>query len=110
MLSDAEAVWSSFPAAPAIGVAGGQAAIAVVAAGREAAVTSAVAALRGAGSRTMATRHRRSKTMGLISAEAADRISAAITEAERNTSGEILAVVANQSSRYQHIPFMWAAL
>lgn len=48
--------------------------------------------------------------MSLISAEDAERISAAITEAERNTSGEIVAVVANQSSRYQHIPFMWAAL
>lgn len=48
--------------------------------------------------------------MGLISAKDEERISAAITAAERNTSGEIVAVVADQSSRYQHIPFMWAAL
>lgn len=48
--------------------------------------------------------------MSLISAKNAERISVAIMEAERNTSGEIVAVVADQSSRYQHIPFMWAAL
>lgn len=48
--------------------------------------------------------------MSFISANDAERISAAITKAERNTSGEIVAVVADQSSRYQHIPFMWAAL
>lgn len=39
-----------------------------------------------------------------------DRISAAITQAEKATSGEIVAVVAEQSSRYGYIPFMWAAL
>ncbi|MBY0560245.1 TPM domain-containing protein [Hyphomicrobium sp.] len=48
--------------------------------------------------------------MSLISANDEERISAAITAAERTTSGEIVAVVADQSSRYQHIPFMWAAL
>ncbi len=48
--------------------------------------------------------------MSFISANDAERISAAITHAERGTSGEIVAVVAEQSSRYQHIPFMWAAL
>ena len=48
--------------------------------------------------------------MSLISANDEERISAAITAAERKTSGEIVAVVADQSSRYQHIPFMWAAL
>jgi len=48
--------------------------------------------------------------MSLISAKDEERISAAITEAERNTSGEIVAVLAEQSSRYQHIPFMWAGL
>lgn len=48
--------------------------------------------------------------MSFISAKDAERISSAITEAERKTSGEIVAVVADQSSRYQHIPFMWAAL
>lgn len=48
--------------------------------------------------------------MNSISAQNVERISAAIAEAERNTSGEIVAVLADQSSRYQHIPFMWAAL
>jgi putative membrane protein len=48
--------------------------------------------------------------MSLISAKDEERISAAIAAAERNTSGEIVAVVADQSSRYQHVPFMWAAL
>jgi putative membrane protein len=48
--------------------------------------------------------------MSFFSAKDAERISAAITVAERKTSGEIVAVVAEQSSRYQHVPFMWAAL
>ncbi|HEY8194270.1 MAG TPA: TPM domain-containing protein [Hyphomicrobium sp.] len=48
--------------------------------------------------------------MTFISSKDAERISQAITDAERTTSGEIVAVVAEQSSRYQHIPFMWAAL
>ena len=48
--------------------------------------------------------------MSLISAKDSERISAAITDAERTTSGEIIAVVAEQSSRYQYVPFMWAAL
>jgi putative membrane protein len=48
--------------------------------------------------------------MSFISKNEADRISAAITNAEKKTSGEIVAVVAEHSSRYQHIPFMWAAL
>lgn len=48
--------------------------------------------------------------MTLISDKEAERISAAITEAERKTSGEIVAVIAEQSSRYQHVPFMWAGL
>ena len=48
--------------------------------------------------------------MSFLSDKEAERISAAITEAERKTSGEIVAVVAEQSSRYQHVPFMWAAL
>ena len=52
----------------------------------------------------------RLRTMNSISARDAERISTAIAEAERNTSGEIVAVLADQSSRYQHIPFMWAAL
>lgn len=48
--------------------------------------------------------------MSFISSKDAERISDAITKAERMTSGEIVAVVAEQSSRYQHVPFMWAAL
>lgn len=48
--------------------------------------------------------------MSFISNEDVGRISEAITKAERTTSGEIVAVIAEQSSRYQHIPFMWAAL
>ena len=34
----------------------------------------------------------------------------AITQAERATSGEIVAVIAPESSRYLHVPFLWAAL
>lgn len=48
--------------------------------------------------------------MGFISSTDAERISEAITNAERTTSGEIVAVIADQSSRYDHIPLMWAAL
>ncbi len=48
--------------------------------------------------------------MSFISPKDAERVSAAITKAERSTSGEIVAVVADQSSRYEHVPFMWAAL
>jgi putative membrane protein len=49
-------------------------------------------------------------TRHFLNAKDAERISSAITGAERNTSGEIVAVVADQSSRYEHVPFMWAAL
>jgi len=38
------------------------------------------------------------------------RISAAITEAESKTSGEIFCVLARQVSRYREVPLMWAAL
>ena len=48
--------------------------------------------------------------MSFFSAKDAARISAAITDAERKTSGEIVAVVAEQSSHYRHVPLMWAAL
>lgn len=48
--------------------------------------------------------------MSFISSKDVDRISAAITHAERKTSGEIIAVLARQSSRYEYIPLMWAAL
>ena len=48
--------------------------------------------------------------MSLFSTEEEQRISAAITAAERKTSGEIVAVVADQSDSYLYVPFMWAAL
>lgn len=48
--------------------------------------------------------------MSFISDKDAERISEAITKAERTTSGEIVAVIAEQSSRYEHIQFLWAAL
>ena len=48
--------------------------------------------------------------MSFFSAKDAARISAAITDAERKTSGEIVAVVAPQSSHYEYVPLMWAAL
>jgi putative membrane protein len=78
--------------------------------GRAAVETSAAAALQEDGRSGEINASRRPGTMSFISAKDAERISAAITKAERNTSGEIVAVVADQSSRYQHIPFMWAAL
>lgn len=48
--------------------------------------------------------------MTLLSDQDARQISAAISNAERKTSGEIVAVVADQSSSYSYVPFMWAAL
>jgi putative membrane protein len=48
--------------------------------------------------------------MSLLSASDEERISAAITAAERKTSGEIVAVIANASDNYLYVPFMWAAL
>jgi putative membrane protein len=38
------------------------------------------------------------------------RISAAITEAESKTSGEIFCVLARNVSRYREVPLMWAAV
>jgi putative membrane protein len=38
------------------------------------------------------------------------RISAAITEAENKTSGEIFCVLAKDVSRYREVPLMWAAI
>ncbi|HVX36591.1 MAG TPA: TPM domain-containing protein [Hyphomicrobium sp.] len=57
-----------------------------------------------------ATTTERLRSMGFMSRKDAERISEAITNAERTTSGEIVAVIADQSSRYEHIPLMWAAL
>lgn len=38
------------------------------------------------------------------------RVSEAITQAEKSTSGEIVAVVASESDSYLYAPFLWAAL
>lgn len=48
--------------------------------------------------------------MSLFSDQERDRISAAITEAEKSTSGEIVAVVTETSDPYHYVPFLWAAL
>jgi putative membrane protein len=48
--------------------------------------------------------------MTLVSDADQKRIADAITEAERTTSGEIVAMIAPQSASYLHIPFLWAAL
>lgn len=48
--------------------------------------------------------------MTLFSNEEAARISKAISAAERQTSGEIVAVVAEASDAYHYVPFLWAAL
>ncbi len=48
--------------------------------------------------------------MGLISVADRSRISAAIAEAERQTSGEIVCVIAGESDSYYYAPYMWAAL
>jgi putative membrane protein len=48
--------------------------------------------------------------MTLISEEDKKRVETAIAAAERNTSGEIVAVIAPDSGSYLHAPFLWAAL
>lgn len=48
--------------------------------------------------------------MGLISDADRLRISDAISEAERTTSGEIVCVIAGESATYLYAPFMWAAI
>lgn len=48
--------------------------------------------------------------MHLFTDQERERISAAITAAERNTSGEIVAVVTDASNSYTYVPFLWAAL
>ncbi len=47
---------------------------------------------------------------GLLTDEERERISQAITHAERQTSGEIVAVLARESASYLHAPFLWAAI
>ena len=39
-----------------------------------------------------------------------ERISSAIVEVERNSSGEVFCVLARRVSRYREVPLMWAAL
>ncbi len=48
--------------------------------------------------------------MGLISEADRSRISAAIADAERQTSGEIVCVIAGESDSYYYATYMWAAL
>src|SRR6478752_2068416 len=48
--------------------------------------------------------------MTLVAEADQKRIAEAITEAERRTSGEIVAVIAPESSQYLHASFLWAAL
>lgn len=48
--------------------------------------------------------------MMLITDDERLRIAESIKTAERKTSGEIVAVIATDSSAYLHVPFMWAAL
>jgi len=47
--------------------------------------------------------------MALFSQADAARIADAITDAEKKTSGEIVAVVAAESSTYLYAPFLWAS-
>ena len=48
--------------------------------------------------------------MSLFSDHERERISSAISAAERRTSGEIVAVVTEASDTYHYVPFLWAAL
>jgi putative membrane protein len=48
--------------------------------------------------------------MTLVAEADQRRIADAIAQAERDTSGEIVAVIAPESGRYLHVPFLWAAL
>lgn len=48
--------------------------------------------------------------MSIVSEDEAQRVQAAITVAERTTSGEIVAMITARSSSYAHVPFLWAAL
>ncbi|MFN0219372.1 MAG: TPM domain-containing protein [Hyphomicrobium sp.] len=48
--------------------------------------------------------------MNLFSEDGRQRVSEAIIAAERKTSGEIIAVVAESSDTYVYAPFLWSAL
>lgn len=49
-------------------------------------------------------------SLEFMSAQDAERIAAAIADAERQTAGEIVAVVTRDSSSYLYAPFLWAAI
>ncbi|HEU0159025.1 MAG TPA: TPM domain-containing protein [Hyphomicrobiaceae bacterium] len=48
--------------------------------------------------------------MTIVSAADRKRVAEAINAAERQTSGEIVAVIAGESASYAYAPFLWAAL
>ncbi|HJZ31928.1 MAG TPA: TPM domain-containing protein [Hyphomicrobiaceae bacterium] len=48
--------------------------------------------------------------MTIVSEMERQRVAEAITQAERQTSGEIVAVIAGESASYAYVPFMWAAI
>ncbi len=48
--------------------------------------------------------------MSIFTDQECARIAAAISAAERKTSGEIVAVVTDASDSYHYVPFLWAAL
>jgi putative membrane protein len=48
--------------------------------------------------------------MTIVSAADRKRVAEAINAAERQTSGEIVAVIAGESASYTYAPFLWAAL
>ena len=48
--------------------------------------------------------------MGFLTQQQKDNISAAIKQAEAQTSGELVAVIAHESDDYYYIPLLWAAI
>src|SRR6476660_7265093 len=46
----------------------------------------------------------------MLTGQDKERISAAIVEVERQSSGEVFCVLARKVSRYREVPLMWAAL
>lgn len=48
--------------------------------------------------------------MAVVSEEDKKRVADAITAAEANTSGEIVAVIAPESASYLYVPFLWGAM
>ena len=48
--------------------------------------------------------------MGFLTADEKNRIRQAIEDVERQTAGEIVTVIAQQSDDYLYIPTLWAAL